>query len=58
VIRKAGLWDDILAPSAPMVQKLMQSGSLTPDVRQRLEALGEKIGRPSLRLKKIETAVS
>lgn len=58
VIRKAGLWDDILAPSAPMVQKLMQSASLTPDVRQRLESLGEKIERPALRLKKIETAVS
>lgn len=57
VIRKAGLWDDILAPSAPLVQKLMQSSSLRPEVRQRLEALGGKVERPSLRLKKIETAV-
>lgn len=56
VIKKAGLWDDILAPSAPLVQKLMQSPGLAPEVRGKLEALGEKIARAALRLKKIDVS--
>ena len=58
VIRKAGLWDDILAPSAPLVQKLMQSASLSPDVRAKLEALGERIERSVVRPKKIDGLLS
>ena len=57
VVRKAGLWDDILAPSAPLVQKLMQSPSVPAEVRAKLEALGERIEKTSLRCKKIESSV-
>jgi putative RecB family exonuclease len=53
VIKKAGLWDDILAPSAPLVQKLMDSAALAPEVRRKLESLGEKVERRALRCEKI-----
>jgi hypothetical protein len=53
-IRKSGHWDDIQAPSGPLVQKLMNNPALPPDLRKRLEALGRKVSRPVLRAKRTE----
>lgn len=40
LIRKAGRWEDILAPSAPLVQKLMSDPGLPVGLRRQLEELG------------------
>lgn len=49
LIRGAGLWEDILAPSAPLVQKLMQDPSAPPELRRKLERLGEKVRRDAIK---------
>ena len=49
-IKKAGVYDQILAPSAPLVTKLVETGT-DADLRARLTELGERIETPELKLK-------
>ena len=51
LIKNAGLYDRILAPSAPKVEQLMEDGGLHPDLRARLSELGVKTETPELRVK-------
>ncbi len=51
MLRKAGLYEDVLAPSAPLVAKLMEDPELDATLRARLEALGEKVDCPGLDVK-------
>jgi putative RecB family exonuclease len=53
-IKKAGLYDRILAPSAPLVQQLMADSKIEPEVKAKLESLGEKTDSPDLKLKALE----
>ena len=51
IIKSAGLYDRILAPSAPKVEKLMEDLGLHPDVRARLTELGAKTETSELKVK-------
>ncbi|MFA6029426.1 MAG: PD-(D/E)XK nuclease family protein [Elusimicrobiota bacterium] len=52
-IQRAGFWDRIIAPSAPLVQKLMNDPALPLDLQERLRKLAKKVEHHTLRLKKI-----
>lgn len=51
LIKKAGLYDRILAPSAPKVEQLMSDPGLDENLRARLAELGEKAEIPDLKVK-------
>ncbi|MBI3550668.1 MAG: PD-(D/E)XK nuclease family protein [Elusimicrobia bacterium] len=51
-IRRAGHWDDIQAPSGPLVQKLMKNPTLPPELRKKLESLGRRVERAVVRSKR------
>ncbi|MFA6093183.1 MAG: PD-(D/E)XK nuclease family protein [Elusimicrobiota bacterium] len=53
-IQRAGFWEKILAPSAPLVQKVMNDPTLPLDLRDRLHRLSRKAEHHVLRVKKIE----
>ncbi|MBI4387364.1 MAG: PD-(D/E)XK nuclease family protein [Elusimicrobia bacterium] len=53
-IRRAGRWEDVLAPSAPLVQKLLEDPAVPRELRERLLRLAKKVTRPSLQIKKLE----
>lgn len=53
-IQRAGFWDRIISPSAPLVQKLMAASDLPMDLRDRLQRLGQKAVHSVLRVKKVE----
>ena len=55
VLRSHGLYDKVLKPSAPEVQKLMADAELPSEVRQDLERLGEKKRHSTLRFKRIDS---
>ncbi|MFI5362225.1 MAG: RecB family exonuclease [Elusimicrobiota bacterium] len=50
IIKKAGVYDSILAPSTPLVTKLIEEGK-DADLRARLTELGERVESPELKLK-------
>ena len=50
IIKKAGVYDQVLAPSAPLVTKLVEAGT-DADLRARLTELGERVETPELKLK-------
>ena len=50
IIKKAGVYDQVLAPSAPLVTKLVETGA-DADLRARLTELGERVESPELKLK-------
>jgi putative RecB family exonuclease len=54
-IKKAGLYERILAPSAPLVQQLMTDPKLDAALREKLEALGEKVEAIELKIKALST---
>lgn len=56
LIRRAGRWEDILAPSAPLVQKLMNDPSVPLDLRDRLMKLGRKVPKDVLQSRKLESS--
>lgn len=51
IIKKAGLYEKVLAPSAPLVNKLVEDKTLDADVRARLTELGERVETADLKLK-------
>jgi RecB family exonuclease len=51
IIKKAGLYDQVLAPSAPLVNKLVEEGKIDPDLRARLTELGERVESPELKIR-------
>lgn len=51
LIKKAGLYEKILAPSAPMIARLMADPTLEPGLKAKLEKLGEKIDASDLKIK-------
>lgn len=51
LIKKAGLYDRILAPSAPLVNQLMADPELEPSVRADLHGLGKKVEAADLKVK-------
>ncbi|MBI5245593.1 MAG: PD-(D/E)XK nuclease family protein [Elusimicrobia bacterium] len=53
ILKTAGLFDQVLAPSAPLVNKLLEGASLDKDLRARLTELGERVESPELKLKKL-----
>jgi len=53
LIRKAGLYERILAPSAPKIEQLMSDPLVDPDLRAALEELGSKTETPELKVKPI-----
>ncbi|HAH05861.1 MAG TPA: hypothetical protein DCM05_04915 [Elusimicrobia bacterium] len=53
-IQRAGYWDRILAPSSPLVQKLMGDPNLPLELRERFAKLGHKTQHAVLRMKKTE----
>jgi RecB family exonuclease len=50
IIKKAGVYDAVLAPSAPLVTKLVEEGK-DADLRARLTELGERVESPELKIK-------
>jgi hypothetical protein len=50
IIKKAGVYDSVLAPSAPLVTKLVEEGK-DADLRTRLTELGERVESPELKIK-------
>ena len=51
IIKKAGVYEKVLAPSAPLVNKLMADPALDGDLKARLTELGERVESPELKLK-------
>jgi hypothetical protein len=51
LIKKAGLYDKILAPSAPKVEALLSDPQLDLDLKARLTELGERVERSDLKVK-------
>lgn len=51
IVKQAGLYDRILAPSAPLVNKLMEDAALAPDLRARLTEIGERVETTELKVK-------
>lgn len=51
IIKKAGLYDRILAPSAPKVDALMTDLSVDENLRARLEEQGSRVETPDLKVK-------
>lgn len=54
ILKKAGLYEKVLAPSAPKVEQLMSDPGLDPSVRARLSELGAKIEVPDLKITPLE----
>ena len=53
ILKSAGLYEKVLAPSAPLVNKLLEDASLDKDLRARLTELGERVESPDLTLKEL-----
>ena len=51
LIKKAGLYSRVLAPSAPLVQQLMTDPDLEPAVKAELRGLGTKVESAELKVK-------
>ncbi len=51
LIKKAGLYDKVLAPSAPKIEQLMADPALPADLRARLGELGVRVETPDLKVK-------
>lgn len=51
LLKKAGLYDQILAPSAPMIARLMADPKLEPGLKGKLEKLAEKLDASDLKIK-------
>lgn len=51
LIKKAGAYEKVLAPSAPLVNKLVEDKSTAPDLRAKLTELGERVEAPELKIK-------
>ncbi|MBI3552808.1 MAG: PD-(D/E)XK nuclease family protein [Elusimicrobia bacterium] len=51
LIKKAGLYEKVLAPSAPKVEQLMSDPALPADLRARLGELGVRVETPDLKVK-------
>ena len=51
ILKKAGLYEKVLAPSAPLVNKLVEDPATDADLRARLTELGERVESPELKLK-------
>ena len=53
VIKGAGAYDKILAPSAPLVNKLLEDPASDAGLRASLAELGERVESPELKIKKL-----
>ncbi len=51
MLKKAGLYESVLAPSAPLVNKLVEDKATDADLRARLTELGERVETTDLKLK-------
>lgn len=51
MLKKAGLYEKVLAPSAPLVNKLVEDKTLDADLRARLTEIGERVESTELKLK-------
>lgn len=51
ILKAAGLYEKVLAPSAPLVNKILEDASLDKDLRARLTELGERVETSDLKLK-------
>ncbi len=51
LIKAAGAYEKVLAPSAPLVNKLVEDKATEPGLRARLTELGERIETPELKIK-------
>lgn len=51
IIKKAGHYEKVLAPSAPLVNKLVEDPATDADLRARLTELGERVENDELKLK-------
>ncbi len=51
MIKKAGEYEKVLAPSAPLVNKLLEDKTVDADLRARLTELGERVETTDLKLK-------
>lgn len=50
-IKKAGLYEKVLAPSTPLVNKLMDDPTMDPALKADLAGLGERVDAPELKIK-------
>ena len=53
ILKKAGAYERVLAPSAPLVNKLMEDPGIEPNLRAQLTELGERVSAPELKLKEL-----
>lgn len=53
MLKKAGLYEKVLAPSAPLVNKLVEDKATDADLRARLTEIGERIESSDLKLRKL-----
>jgi len=52
-IKKAGLYEQVLAPSAPLIHKLLDDSSTDADLRAALSELGERVDSSEIKIKPI-----
>ena len=53
MLKKAGLYETVLAPSAPLVNKLVENPAVDSALRSRLAEIGERVESTELKLKKL-----
>jgi len=51
MLKKAGVYEQVLAPSAPLVNKLIEDKATDADLRARLTEIGERVDTTDLKLK-------
>ena len=51
MLKKAGVYEQVLAPSAPLVNKLIEDKATDADLRARLTEIGERVVTTDLKLK-------
>ncbi|NNN06681.1 MAG: PD-(D/E)XK nuclease family protein [Elusimicrobia bacterium] len=51
IIKSAGAYEKVLAPSAPLVNKLLEDKGTDANLRARLTELGERVETPELKIK-------
>ena len=51
MLKKAGVYEQVLAPSAPLVNKLIEDKATDADLRARMTEIGERVETTDLKLK-------
>lgn len=53
ILRRAGLYEKVLAPSAQLIYKILDENSLDADARAQLTEIGERLSSPDLKARRL-----